>query len=501
MEEYDAIIIGAGIGGLSCGALLAKGGCKTLVLEQYHNVGGCCSTFREKGFSFNLAADFLLEGPSLILQNLEELGVEDKIEFIQINPLYEIIFPDFKIEVPKDVGMFSEELIKIAPEERKNINNFLHTVIDIYNIIEKIRFNPSYDKRNLLTNIIKHPEFIKYVIPYGKMNWNQFLDRYFTNKKLKAVLSVESIFLGLPPSRIPVFAMAAIIAMEHKYGLVYPKKGMISLAEAYVSALEKYNGELRLDSKVTKILIENNKCQGVELANGEKIFSEVVVSNAEIRETFFNLVGKKYLDKNFSDRVELLEPSLSAFKLCIGTDIKPEIEPLVLKCTGYDIEKIHKEILKNGVLADNYYLMCTPSLLDPSIAQNGTHNIEILIVTPNQIKGKMWSELNQAEHETLKRKFTDTLIKDIIRIIPGLSNHIIYKEAITPLMLEKKANRYNGQTCIHINILDKVAGNKTPIKNLYSAGSSAYPGDGISNTIVSGTITSNIILNALGRLT
>ncbi|NJD77867.1 MAG: NAD(P)/FAD-dependent oxidoreductase [Candidatus Methanoperedens sp.] len=499
MEKYDAIIIGAGIGGLSCGARLAKSGLRTLVLEQHHTVGGCCSTFRKKGFSFDLAALFLFEGPSLITNNLKELDVKDKVDFIQIDPLYQYIFPDFEIKVPKDIESFSKELVKIAPGEEKNIHDFFKEIIKIHKLIEEIRFKPPYEKRNVMANLFSHPELIRYGLRYGGMTWDKFLDHYFTNKKLKAILSVESIFLGLPPSKIPAIAMAFIIAMEHTYGLVYPRNGMVSLAEAYVTAIKKHDGEVRLNSKVSRIIIENEKCCGVELSNGEKISSKIVVSNAEPRETFLNLAGRDNLNSKFSRAIEDIEPSLSGFKVCIGTDIKPPIEPFILKCPTYDIEALYENIWKYGIMDEVYYLISTPSLLDTSMAPAGAHSIQVLTITPFKINGSMRPEPDTAYKDKMKTNYIRKIIKDVTRIIPGLENHILYMDAITPVMLERTTIRQDGRICVNTKILDKIARNRTPIKDLYIAGSGAYPGGGVNNTILSGIITSRMILEDAGQ--
>ncbi len=501
MKNYDVIIIGAGIGGLTCGALLAKNGLKTLVLEQYHNVGGLCSTFKKNGFSFNLASIFLLE-KNLISKNLEELGIETGVEFVEIDPIYEYVFSDFKIKIPKSIEKFIEKLIKLAPEEEKNIQRFFYEITDIYNIIENLRF-AIYFKGNMPVSHINHSKLMEYGTLYGKMRWDEFLDRYFINKKLKAILSMESIFLGLPPSKISVFAMVAIIMQEHKYGIVQPKKGMSGLADAYADALKKFGGELHLNSKVNKIIIDKNICRGVELSNGEKILSNITVSNTDIRETYFNLIGEKFLDPNFVKKIKQLEMPLSAFKLCIGTDQKlnigPDISPIIFKSSDYDLEAIYKNVSRCGLSDDNYYLLFISSLLDPSMGQNGGNCIEILTCIPYQLNGKTWSTMNQMDYDQLKQVYVEKLVKDATKIFPNLKEHIIFQDAVTPNSLERITSRFKGVPYVHADILNEVAKNKTPFKNLYYVGSSSFPGDGINNTILSGIITSNLIIIDMGK--
>lgn len=180
IKKYDVIIIGSGIGGLSCGALLSKNGLKILILEQYKTIGGCCSSFKKDDFVFDLAADFLFEYENLISQNLKDIGIENRVEFIKIDPLYEFIFPDFRIKIPKNMNMFLEELIKIAPEEEKNTYKFFDEIENIHDSIENVRFE-LYEKYNIVSiiNMIKNPKIIKYAAKYRKMDWRQFLNKYF----------------------------------------------------------------------------------------------------------------------------------------------------------------------------------------------------------------------------------------------------------------------------------------------------------------------------------
>ncbi len=484
-EIYDAIIIGSGIGGLSCGASLAKNGLKVIVLEQNREIGGCCSSFKRDGFIFDLGAVFLVES-NLLLQNLKDLGVENKIELIDIDPLYEFIFPDFRIKVPRNMEKFLEKLIQIAPEEGKNLNKFFDEIANVHNIINDMRLGTN-EKYNMLSKIIKNPNIIIKLAKYSKMNWKQFLHKYFKNEKLKAILSMECIFLGYPPSKIPMFVMASIISMEHKYGIVYPKGGMIKIAEAYVYAIKKFNGDIRLEARAAKIIIKDKTFKCVELSNGEKIFSKIVVSNAEIRETYFNLIGREYLDKKFIEKIDQLEDSLSVFRLCIGADIELDTESSTIKCPGYDIENIFEKIWRNGISDDNFYLMFIPSLLEKNMANknNNKQNIHILVVVPYE------SSINSSKEIT---KYKNKIMYDVNKIIPDISKHILFISIITPKMLEEMTVRRHGVVDIHEKILDKIANNRTPIKNIYFVGGSAYPGGGVNNTILSGMLTANIIL-------
>lgn len=179
------------------------------------------------------------------------------------------------------------------------------------------------------------------------------------------------------------------------------------------------------------------------------------------------MIGRDNIDQNFAANIDRLESSLYVFKLCLGTDTELKIEPLIIKSPGYDIESIYKKI-KNMETDNNYYLICTKS-----------QSIHVLLPYSYEIKGN-----------DIPKK----IIEDLNKVFPEISKHILCESIITPKILEKIANRHKGVACIHTNILDNVARNRTPIKNMYLVGSSAYPGGGINNVLVSGIITSKMIL-------
>jgi len=103
------------------------------------------------------------------------------VRFIEINPLYELVFPDFRLKVPKDMDLFSKELIKIAPEEKENIREFFEEIKLLQKITEKLRLTPPYEKYSLILNMLKNPETINF-LKYKKVKWDSFINGYFTNE-------------------------------------------------------------------------------------------------------------------------------------------------------------------------------------------------------------------------------------------------------------------------------------------------------------------------------
>jgi all-trans-retinol 13,14-reductase len=122
-ERYDVIVIGAGLGGLTCGALLAKNGFKTLVLEQHTAPGGYCTSFKRKGFTFDAAVHFL-EGAGyggFLYRILSGLEIENELEYHTMDPVYKVVYPDESIAIPADLNEYIALLSSKFPAEKQGI--------------------------------------------------------------------------------------------------------------------------------------------------------------------------------------------------------------------------------------------------------------------------------------------------------------------------------------------------------------------------------------------
>src|SRR3990170_4008939 len=139
-RKYDAVIIGAGIGGLTCGSILAKNGFKTLIIEQHSIPGGYCTSFERNGFVFDAAVHFserLGEGGTFY-QILKDLGVEKEIEVYKIDPLYRVFFGDESFSIPADLNEYIKMLSKKFPKEEKGISELFKTIKRLKEDAEKL---------------------------------------------------------------------------------------------------------------------------------------------------------------------------------------------------------------------------------------------------------------------------------------------------------------------------------------------------------------------------
>lgn len=496
-EEYDIIIIGAGIGGLACASLLAKAGMRVLVVEQSSRPGGYVGSFKKKGFTFDCAAHFVTgcHENGVVGKLLRELEIEKAIEFIKVEAPVRFIFPDFEFSFSLNDLEDAERIIKERfPQEAESLDKYKETLESIGQDI--VRLGSSFP----VWKIPFFPMLFPSLIKYRNYTVRKLMDEHFTDEKLKTILSISPV--TEPPSKASLLMAAVLKAESQEAGIYYPKGGMQSFADVLVKGLKKYKGELLLNTLITKILIERGKVQGVELADGRRIKASYVISNTNLKQTFYQLVGKEYLKRRFIKKIEEKELSLSCFILYLGIDLDLKSLGLNFRTNvypTYDTERQY-ETLKSGEIPEEFaFVMTFFSLIDPTTAPKDKHTLIITTTAPYHYQ-EDWGikEGRGVEYRRLKENMMKRMIEKAEKIIPELSSHIIYQEAATPLTLER--HTLNTQGAIYgLAATPKQIGpgrfkNRTPIKGLYLVGHYTYVAHGIGAVTHSARAVADMIV-------
>ena len=599
-DEYDVIIIGAGMGGLTCGAYLAKAGLKTLIVEKHYQPGGYVTSFKRRGFTFDGGAEGVLgcgEG-DYINQGLKELGLDKEMQFVRIDPIEMFIVPTIKFPMPKNFEEYKKELAKLFPEEEEGINKFFDTVAtkaeEMRRKGDKVPENPlelmkyvikepviakglkelGLDKAIQSTQIdsagrfvvpgMKFPmhanfeeykkelaklfpeeeeginkfydtivamgeemsrggdkvpknplEMMKYAVKYPvttkyygrkKMSFKQLIDEFVKDIRLKIILGMYSVWIGVHPSRIISPVAAAILYDLYVRGNYYPKGGLQAFSNCIAEGFKKAGGTLLLRSVVSKILIKDKRAVGVELEKGTQIKAKHVVSNADARQTFLKLVGEEHLDKKFINYVKELKQSISGILVFLGVDMDLRNYPSHI---SYGENPAFLSILDrirlepyDGDIADVIAgpAIRIPSHLDPSHAPPGKSSVILLAEAPYHYKNNWMAGPNGERTEAykaLKQEVADRLIGIAEYVIPDLSKHIVVKDVATPLTFERYTWQYKGGwygPALDQKLPDKV----TPIKGLLLTGSNIF-GAGVNRAFLSGKETAQHILKIEGK--
>ena len=501
-EEYDVIVIGAGVGGLACASLLAKAGMRVLVVEQSSRPGGYVGSFKREGFTFDCAAHFVTgcHKDGVIGKLLRELEIEDEIEFIKVEALVRFVFPDLEFSFSLNDLESAEKVIKEKfPQEAENLDRYKETLDRIGQ--EIIRLGSSFS----LWKIPLLPLLFPALLKYRNYTVRKLMDEHFTDERLKTILSLSPV--TVPPSKTSLLLAAVMKAESQKAGIYYPKGGMQSFADVLAKGLKKYKGELLLNTLATKILIDRGRVQGVELADGRRVKASRVVSNASLKQTFYKLVGKEHLKKRFLKRIKGKELSLSCFILYLGIDLDLKSLGLNFRTNvypTYDTEKQY-ETLKRGEIPEEFaFVMTFSSLIDPATAPKDKHTLIITTTAPYHYREDWGIKDRQGvEYRQLKESMMRRMVEKAEKIIPGLSSHIIYQEAATPLTLERETLNTQG-AMYGLAATPKQIGpgrckNRTPIRGLYLVGHYTYLAHGIGAVIHSARAVANMIVKRKGQ--
>ena len=331
--SYDAVIIGAGMGGLSCGTLLAKEGLRVLICEQSSKPGGYCRNFKRNEFTFTPAGHFLNEfGPNGQMKDaFQTLGLSPEIEFCSQDPQRRIITPHFHLTLSTDIDGFEGDLIRLFPGEGQSIHGYIEEWKRLVKSIEglplkSLELISLKEKFQLLyKGILKAPQIMRYRGKTGR----EVLNSFFKDPLLKYLLSFGA------RNDSPIFACASPIIWAIKGDCYYIKdKGVEALPQLFLRYYKAYGGEISFNTLVKKIVIEGGRARGVVIEGGEEIQSRYVISNGDGYSTFHYLIGEHLLPDRFVRRLQKREPSRPTFTVYLGVDLD-------LTQMGFDGALIH----------------------------------------------------------------------------------------------------------------------------------------------------------------
>ncbi|HDI75577.1 MAG: all-trans-retinol 13,14-reductase [Thermoprotei archaeon] len=476
-QNYDVIVVGSGIGGLTCGALLAKGGFRVLVLEYHYQVGGYCSSFIRKGFVFNTGVEDVSglweKGPVNYL--LQQLGLRKEDLFVKNTVSY--IYRNSRVEA-SNLREFIERLSQMFPREENNIRRFFNEAkeayiecykeADIYGVplpawlIVKV-----FGEKKLLEYPKEHPHF------YDWMNktYKEKLDEFFTDPDLKTFLCGLLGYIGTKPEETLASSALTAAVSYYLHGGYFPKGSAQNYANTLKEVIEEHGGTVLVKHKVDKIIVENKEVKGVVSHN--KVFkAPIVVANANAKTVFLELIEEKHLGRKYVEYIKSLKMSPSCFMVFLGVDMDLSQYPTLLKNL------------------DEGYEIVINSNADSSLAPPGKASLTI-ITGANYYD---FPERGTPEYLEKKMKTAQLLIKKAEKLIPGLSKHIVVLDAATPKTFERYTLMPEGAIySFDQSIKTKRPYFKSPVKGLYLASASTFPGGGIEAVTIAGIICAHDI--------
>ncbi len=464
-SRYDVIILGAGIGGLICGAFLAKSGKKVLIIEQHNIPGGYCTSFKRKGFIFDAAVHHIggCGKWSIVGRSLKELDIN--INFLKLDPMDSINFPSFSIEIPAEIDDYVSLLKQRFPSESENLSSFFKEFVGLY------RSTVRGEKSKLLSK-------------YQDVTYKEMLDKFFTDEQLKTILSAQWGYIGSPPHEVSAIGMCQMLVNYLKDGAFYPVGSTQNFADAIAQKFVDYGGQIMLSSTVNKIYTKDTLAKGVVTNKGKEFFADIFVSNIDPKQTFFELIEEKEVNDSYLRKIQSMKESTSFFLLYLGLDKGIDLKALK---RGFYHTSDDISFTDNG-----WFYISVPTKTDKSLAPDKKQIISV-VVSLKEDYGDI------EDWVTFKEEMKEYTLKYLETLVPNIRNHIDVIEAATPKTLKRYTLNSKGAAYGWAVTVDQTWSNrlqhKTPFDNLFLAGHWTNPGPGVCAVVSSGWRVANLILN------
>ena len=495
------VVIGAGVGGMCAAARLAKAGHSVTVYEGSDRVGGKLRTEWIGRYAFDT-------GPSLLtlpavyrdffLKTGKHMGQE--MEVVSVNPSFDYRFADGS--QVKFANLSRYETLKsitdsFSAESAQQWDSLMRVAEKMWDISRE-PFIESELKSPL--SLLKRPTFIKDLLAIAPWkSLRQLADEELSDIRLRFILDRYATYSGSDPRKAPA-VLSSIAFVEEAFGAWHIKGGLGTMADAIYERCVKYGVTFHLSTPVQEILITKGKANGLILANGKRIESDVVISNADASFTYNSLI-KNSSRKIKKERKKLAktEVSLAGFSLLLGirASNEPKLEHhTILFPKDYDQEFNSIFTARKPVEEPTIYI-CSPND-EKMVKSENSVGLFVLVNAPvhseDPTKGWNWSD------EKFNSEYANSIIDQIEARGIAIRDRLETITIRTPLQLQESVNAPGGSIYGSSSNGARAAflraKNRSPIKGLYFVGGSAHPGGGLPLVGISGEIVANAIGNA-----
>ncbi len=508
-KKYDAIVIGAGNGGLTCATKLALNGKKTLLLEKHNLPGGFATSFVRGRFEFEASLHELCGIGPLVNDNgnlaklFKELGVFDRVDWISLPDAYRTMtLGDGEENFDYDMPIGKENFIKKAEEY---VPGSRAVCEEIFDLMEQIN-----DGVNFISNITDFkPGMIKDIfdkyqnfLNLAGYSVNQVFDALDVPKPIRDIFAGYWCYLGVNLDELNMIHYFTMLYSYLVEGATIPKSRSHGISSALLDRFEELGGEAWMNTKVEKILVKNKTAYGVQLENGEEILADYVVCNASPYTAFNKLIDRNEVPEHQLKNYNAKKLAAKGFAVFLGLDKSPE--ELGMKNHTYFIydtadTKLQSDMLRsrrtNGVQAT-----VNLNAGDPDCSPKGT---TILYMTSLFLGDTAWDDVTPSTYHKAKREFADKMIANFERGTGiKIREHIEEIEIAAPMTYAHYTEAPNGtiygydavgtNSIVH-RLMTMAMGEK--IKNLYFAGGYTQQCIGFSPSYTTGGIAAQQILD------
>jgi phytoene desaturase (3,4-didehydrolycopene-forming) len=487
MTARSALVIGAGIGGITAAIHLANAGLHVTVLDKNEQPGGRCGHLVRDGHTFDT-------GPTLFVMRLlyeaefRALGapLQARLDLRRVDPTYRLVFDDAsQLALTSDMTSMRDQLETIEPGSFDAFRRYLeeggrHYAIVLEKLVNRGFRRPS-DFFNLQAlGLLRLKPFV---------NHYRNMAAYFDSPRLKSAFTFQDLYVGLSPFGAPA-TFSLLPYTEFAHGVWYPRGGMYSIVETLVQLAQEAGVEFSFGSTVSQINTNGHRARGVRLADGSQIAADVVVANADLPYVYQHLLP----DHRAARALSRKQFSSSSISFLWGLDRTYEaLGPHTLFLAD-DYRENFDRIVRDLTLHTNPSLYVhAPARLDPAMAPPGQDTVTAIVPVGHlSDDGRQdWAERRDRARQHVFRRLRALGITDI-------QAHIKFEEVYTPVSWAERHNLAKGSTHGLSHTLTQMAyfrpsNRHRRYRNLYFVGASTHPGTGVPIAMVSGRLAAERI--------
>lgn len=504
-KDYDAIVIGSGIGGLATAACLSKQGKKVLVLEQHYTAGGFTHSYSRNGYEWDVGVHYIgdMGSPNTLARKIFDYITDGELKWAPMDEVYDRFYIGedvYDLRAGKDG--FRATILAAFPDEGHTIDRYMK-------MLGKVASGMQAYTLGKVVPTIAAPVYnraLKMLLPdYFNKTTYEVLSSLTSNQRLIAVLAGQWGDCGVPP-RQSSFLIHALIAKHYMHGGYYPLGGASRIAETIIPVIQASGGDVFTYADVKEILTEQGKgkkATGVRMADGETLSAPLIISNAGALNTYEKLLPESArVHSKYQAKRPTVSPSMSHLGMYIG--LKGTSEELGLPKTNFWIypEENYDETIeafkKDPSLPFPVVYISFPSAKDPSYATRYPGRSAIEIVAPTtfeqfeQWKDTTWGKRGE-DYEALKQTLTDRMLEVLYTKLPQLRGRIDYFETSTPLSTDFFCRYSQGEIYGLTHDTERFEQSwlrpQTPVKGLWLTGQDALT-CGVVGAMISGVMTS-----------
>jgi phytoene desaturase len=492
MKSTSAIVIGAGVGGLTAATHLARNGLQVTVLEKNARPGGRCDQFTREGHRFDTGPTLFVM-PLLYESEFRALGapMQERLDLQRVDPTYHLVFDDgSRLALTSDMNSMQEQLESIQPGSFQGLQRYLQEGERHYQLALDKLVTRDFRKATDFFDIRNAP--LAFTLkPF--LNHYRHMSAFFDETRLKNAFTFQDMYMGLSPFEAPAtFSMMPYSELAH--GVWYPRGGMYRIAEVLAERAREAGVKFLFNSAVKQIAVNATHARGVQLADGSRLDADVILANADLPYVYQSLLPEDGMVKALSRK----QFSCSVISFFWGVDKRYEaLGPHTLFLADDYRENFESIIRDQGLAANPSLYIHAPARLDAAMAPSGEDTLTATVPVSHICKNgrQNWNALRDEARRQVFRRLQSLGITD-------LEAHIKFEEVFTPPAWAKRYNLVKGSTHGLSHRLTQMAyfrpsNRHARYRNIYFVGASTHPGTGIPTAMVSGRLVSERIKDEL----